>query len=173
MLKKGYIQVYTGNGKGKSTAAIGLLIRALGAGMRVLFAQFLKSNKSCEHYAFKRYLPMVNVKQYAKGFIIGKKPSHKDVVSARKGLEELIKFVSSGEYDLIVLDEANVATHLGIIRVEDLLSLIDKKHPKTELIITGRHADPRITQRADLVTEMKEEKHYFQKGVKARKGIEQ
>ncbi|MCX8027784.1 MAG: cob(I)yrinic acid a,c-diamide adenosyltransferase [Thermodesulfovibrionales bacterium] len=172
MSKKGYIQIYTGDGKGKTTAAMGLIVRAVGAGMRVLFAQFIKSQKCSEHHAFEKYLPMVEVRQYGKGFISKKRPPKCDIEQAQIGLSELTKDVSSGKYDLIVLDEVNVATHLGLIKVEDLINLIKNKHIKTEIVITGRYADEKILQIADLVTEMKEIKHYFSKGIKARKGIE-
>lgn len=171
-MRKGYIQVYTGNGKGKTTAALGLALRAAGAGHKVFFAQFIKEKQCSEHKALERFSDLITLKQYGKGFILKRTPGNSDISAARKGLEELGAVITSGEYDLVVLDEANVAVHHGLVPVEDILNLMETKHKKTELVITGRYADERVMDRADLVTEMKALKHYVFKGVRARVGIE-
>lgn len=117
-------------------------------------------------------MPAITFKQYGKGFILNRKPEKSDIKAAQDGLEELRAVFTSKEYDVVVLDEANVASYLHLITVKDLLSLMEMKPKGMELIITGRHADERVIEKADLVTEMREIKHYGRKGVKARAGIE-
>ena len=169
---RGYVQVYTGNGKGKTTAALGLALRAAGAGLRVFIAQFIKGTACSELEALRRFSDAITVKQFGRGCFVWGRPSRADVDAARKGLSEVRTIVSSGEYQVVILDEANVAAHLGLISVDELLAVIDAKPEDVELVITGRNADPRVIERADLVTEMVEVKHYYSRGVKARKGIE-
>jgi cob(I)alamin adenosyltransferase len=171
-MREGYIQVYTGNGKGKTTAAIGLAMRAAGAGLKVFIAQFIKKRRCSEHHVFDRLSGSITFRQYGRGFILNRKPEKSDIKAARDGLEELRSVITSKEYDVVVLDEANVASHLHLITVKDLLSLMEMKPRGMELVITGRHADKRVIEKADLVTEMREIKHYGRKGVKARAGIE-
>ncbi len=169
---KGYVQVYTGDGKGKTTAAFGLALRAAGAGLRVYIAQFVKGRGSSEHKAFERFSELVTVEQFGRrGFIKGK-PSEEDIKAARDGLEKVRSVLSSGDYDMVILDEANVATHFGLISVDELIEVIDSRPAGVELVITGRRADKKIIDRADLVTEMVDVKHYYQQDVDARKGIE-
>ena len=169
---KGYVQVYTGDGKGKTTAALGLAIRAFGAGLNVFMAQFVKGMKYSEQEAFRVLSDHLTVKQYGRGCFIKGSPSEEDVMVAKKGLEEVKEIMLSGEYQVIILDEANIATFYNLFSVDDLLELINEKPDDIELVITGRKADPRIIEAADLVTEMKEVKHYYQEGVTARVGIE-
>lgn len=169
-MRKGYVHVYTGNAKGKTTAALGLALRAVGAGLKVFIAQFIKSRRCSEHKALERFKDLITIRLYGTGFV--RKTEQSAIKAAQKGFDEVKKIITSGDYDMVILDEINIATHLGLINVDDLLDLIEKKPVKTELIITGRYADKRIIERADLVTEMKEIKHYYKKGVKARKGIE-
>lgn len=169
---KGYVQVYTGEGKGKTTAAFGLALRAAGAGMRVFIAQFVKGLEYSELNALKRFDDLIELKQYGRGCFIFEKPEKDDIAAAQKGLEELKHVISSGEYHVVILDEVNIATHYNLLSVEDLLELIRIKPEHVEIVITGRYADEKIIDRADLVTEMKEIKHYYSKGVEARKGIE-
>ena len=170
-MRKGYIQIYTGNCKGKTTAALGLALRAAGAGLRVFIVQFIKRRKCSEHKALERFSELVTVKQYGTGFLKGRRPKAA-IDSARKGLEEARKIIVSREYDVVILDEVNVATHNNLFSVEELLEVMDAKPSSVELVLTGRHADQRIIDKADLVTEMKEIKHYAKKGIKARTGIE-
>ena len=169
---KGYIQVYTGDGKGKTTAAIGLAIRAAGAGFKVYIAQFVKGMKYNEFNIIDKLKDFITVKQYGRKCFIHDIPAKEDINLAREGLKEVKEIMCSGKYQLIILDEANIATHFNLFSVEDLLDIINSKPEQVELIITGRMADPRIINVADLVTEMKEVKHYYKKGVESRDGIE-
>ena len=169
---KGYIQVYTGNGKGKTTAALGLAIRAAGAGLKVFIAQFIKMGEYSEIKALKRFKDLITVEQFGTGRFIKGKPSASDIEIARKGIEKIKVAFTSGQYNVVIMEEANVAAKLGLLSVENILKIMDEKPKDVELVITGRGADSRIIEKADLVTEMKEVKHYFQKGVKARTGIE-
>ena len=171
-MRKGYIQVYTGNSKGKTTAALGLALRAAGAGLKVFIGQFIKKRRCSEHKALERFKDLITVKQYGTGFLKGGKPTRSEITAAKKGLEEVKKAISSKKYDMVILDEINIAVRNNLIPVEELLDLLEKKPPEIELILTGRYADDKVIDRADLVTEMKEIKHYFRKGIKARVGIE-
>jgi len=169
---KGYIQVYTGDGKGKTTAALGLCLRAAGAGLKVFVAQFLKNREYSEIKALKRFSDCISVEQFGLGRFIRGNPLPEDIEAAQQGLERVKSVFSSGEYDVMVLDEANVAVKYGLFSEQKLLELIALKPENVELLITGRGASPRIIEKADLVTEMKEIKHYFREKVKARVGIE-
>ncbi len=171
-MHKGYIQVYTGNGKGKTTAALGLALRAAGAGHRVFIAQFIKQRHCSEHKALERFSDLVTIKRYGRGFLRGSGPAKADVEAAAKGFKEVKDIIASGHCQLVILDEINIALHYGLIHIEELLDLMEKMPSGMELVLTGRYADSRIIERADLVTEMKEIKHYATRGVKARTGIE-
>ncbi|MHB1252838.1 MAG: cob(I)yrinic acid a,c-diamide adenosyltransferase [Candidatus Humimicrobiaceae bacterium] len=171
-LKKGYTQVYTGDGKGKTTAALGLTLRASGYGLKVFFAQFIKGMRYNEIKALEKFKDNVTVKQYGNGFFIRKEPSEIDVEMAKNGLGEIRQILNSGSYDVVILDEINMAVHFNLFKVEDVVELIKIKPEKVELILTGRKIAPEIMGMADLVTEMKEIKHYYAKGVIAREGIE-
>lgn len=172
--KRGYVQVYTGNGKGKTTAAIGLTVRALGAGFRVFFAQFIKGGRYSEVDMLEKIAATGALvhKQYGKGCFIVREAMEEDRKAAKEGLAEIREAMRSGDFQLIVMDEANVAAKLGLIETADLIGLINEKPPMVELVMTGRGASDELIERADLVTEMKEIKHYYQKGVNARRGIE-
>ena len=170
--RKGYTQVYTGNGKGKTTAAIGLAIRAAGAGLNVFIAQFIKMGDYSEIKALQRFSDLITVEQFGLGRFANRKPALEDIEAAQKGLEKVRNVMASDEYNIIIMEEANVAVKLGLFDEQDLLKLIINKPLDKELVITGRGAAPRIIENADLVTEMKPIKHYFQKGVPARIGIE-
>jgi len=169
---KGYIQIYTGEGKGKTTAALGLTLRAVGAGKKVLFAQFVKGQKYSEIKAIEQFLPNVTLKQYGLKFFIDKLPSEEDIKSAKAGLAELADNIKSSDYDIIVLDEVNIALYYDLFSVQELIEIVSNKKEETELILTGRYAPQELIEIADLVTEMKEIKHYYQQGVQARVGIE-
>ena len=169
---KGFVQIYTGNGKGKTTAAIGLAIRAAGAGLKVFIAQFLKRGKYSEIKTLHKFSDLISIEQYGLGRFIKGEPNQDEVDAAQAGLERLEIVLRSGKYDLIIIEEGNVATACGLIDIQRLLDLITAKTNETELVITGRDAAPAIMDAADLVTEMIEIKHYYQKGVTARKGIE-
>jgi len=168
----GYVQVYTGNGKGKTTAAFGLALRAAGAGLNVFIAQFVKGMEYSELNAIKMFSENITLKQYGRNCFIKNKPTEEDVMIATKGLVEVKEVMASGKYQMIIMDEVNIATYYNLFSADDLLETIDSKPEDVELIITGRYASHKIIERADLVTEMLEIKHYYAKGVKARKGIE-
>ncbi len=169
---KGYVQVYTGDGKGKTTAAIGLAIRSLGAGWRVFFAQFLKVGEYSEHKALGKFSDHLTIKTYGRNVFIKGEPEDEDRRLAQAAYQEIAEIVSSGQYRLVVLDEANVAVHYGLITVDQILDLIDRRAEGVELLITGRYAHSRLIDRADLVTEMLQVKHYYHQGIKARVGVE-
>jgi cob(I)alamin adenosyltransferase len=169
---KGYVHVYTGNGKGKTTAAIGLAIRAAGAGMRVYIAQFVKGMHYSELDALDRYADRITLKQYGRECFIEREPEEEDFRAARQGLEEVKGIVASGDYQMVILDEANIATRYNLFSPDELVELVRSKPEPMELVITGRNADPKVVALADLVTEMKEIKHYYNRGVQARAGIE-
>jgi len=168
----GYIHVYTGHGKGKTTAAIGLAIRAAGAGLRVLIAQFIKERQCSEHAALKRFSDLITIKQYGRGMFLKRKPGRADIAAARAGYEEVKEALRSKQFDMIILDEANVAVRCGLLALQDLLDIMAEKPGSVELVITGRDADKKVMKAADLVTEMREIKHYWKQGVRARRGIE-
>jgi len=173
-LEKGYIQIYTGNGKGKTTAALGLIMRALGSGMKIFLCQFMKNNDTGELNILRQFSDRIKVIQCGLGkFCTSREnPGQDHIDAAKEGFKEAAEAVSSGEYDLIVLDEINVAIYYNLIPVEDLISLLKNKPDKTEIILTGRYADKKLYEYADLITEMKEVKHYYKIGVQQRKGIE-
>jgi cob(I)alamin adenosyltransferase len=168
----GYVQVYTGDGKGKTTAAIGLAIRAVGAGLKVFMGQFVKGMYYNELNALQRFYPDIVVKQYGRGCFIDKKPTDEDICAARKGFEQIEEVIKSGDYDIVILDEANIAVHYGLIPALDFVRLIEERPEGVELVFTGRRACTEIVERADLVSEIKEIKHYYKRGVGAREGIE-
>ena len=169
---KGYIQVYTGNGKGKTTAALGLTLRAVGADKKVFFAQFVKGQIYSEIKALQRFFPLVEVRQYGLTCFIHDKPTQADIDAAKAGFKEVSDIILSGKYDIVVLDEANIAIYYKLFSVNDLIEVLKQKPDETEIIITGRKVEPELIEIADLVTEMQEVKHYYTKGVMARTGIE-
>jgi len=168
---QGMVHVYTGNGKGKTTAAFGLAIRAVGAEKNVYIAQFVKGMKYSELKSLKK-IEKIKIKQYGLNYFIKGKAEQEDINAARKGLEEVAKILKSGEYELVILDEANIAVYYDLFSAEQLIDAIENRSEEVEVVITGRYAADKIIEYADLVTEMKEIKHYYQKGVKARVGIE-
>ncbi len=169
---KGYIQVYTGNGKGKTTAALGLALRAAGAGLKVFIAQFVKGMHYSELDALSRFEDLITVHQYGRDCFIVDKPEQEDIEFARKGFDEAAAVVRNGKHDVVILDELNIAVHMGLININDVIPLMKTKPPHVELVITGRLAHKCIIKLADLVTEMIEVKHYYSKDVTARRGIE-
>lgn len=172
-LSVGKVQVYTGNGKGKTTAALGLMLRASGAGMDCYFGQFMKTDDTSEVRALRQFLGRsVTVETYGSGGEIVGPDRERDAACARAGYEKARAALVSGRYDLVVLDEILVAEHLGLLATGDLLRLMDERPARTELVLTGRWAAEAVLQRADLVTEMGEVRHYFQAGLPARTGIE-
>jgi len=169
---QGYVQVYTGDGKGKTTAALGLTIRAIGAGLKVFIAQFLKRGLYSEIKTLRKFPFQIKIEQFGLPRFRQGKPLPEDVETAQKGLERIKAVMASGEYDIIILEEANIAVWKGLFMEQDLLDIIDAKPMGMEMVITGRGATPKIIEKADLVTEMKRIKHYYYNGVRGRVGIE-
>ncbi|MGC8893785.1 MAG: cob(I)yrinic acid a,c-diamide adenosyltransferase [candidate division WOR-3 bacterium] len=172
MRKRGYVHVYTGDGKGKTTAAFGLALRTLGHGGRVFVVQFMKKGKTGEARALSAFGDSVRVIQTGPSGFLGPDNRGRFLRAARSGFETLRDALCSGEYDLVIGDELAVAVGLGLIPVEEVLELVSERPAGTELVITGRCAPRELIEAADLVTEMREIKHYYKKGVKARRGIE-
>lgn len=172
----GYIQVYTGDGKGKTTAAVGLALRAAGRGLRTYFGQFLKGRTTGEALAAAKLAPLLVIEAFGrKGFVIvtdGGAPEDEDVALAGQGLAKCRTAMLSGRYNIVVLDEVCVAIDLKVLSEAKVLEFLDEKPAGVEVVLTGRRATPALLERADLVTEMMERKHYFAKGVRARDGIE-
>lgn len=168
---QGCVHIYTGNGKGKTTAALGLAIRAAGAGLKVYFGQFLKKGDYSEIRALRRF-PEITVRQFGCGRFVKCRPTMAETGAARRGLASLRKAMLGNAYNLIVADEANCAVTCGLISVDDLLQLIAEKPASVELVFTGREAHPRLIKQADLVSVIQARKHPFNTGVKCRKGID-
>jgi cob(I)alamin adenosyltransferase len=173
-LHQGYVQVYTGNSKGKTTAALGLALRAVGRGFRVCMIQFIKGGGPYgEHLAAARLAPELTIIQTGRaGWVNKNNPDPEDRRLAAEAFALARRTVTAGEYDLVILDEINGAVGFGLIEVEAVLDLIRHKPAQVELVLTGRNADQRVIDAADLVTEMREIKHYYSVGVAAREGIE-
>lgn len=173
-LDKGYIQIYTGNGKGKTTAAIGQAIRAAGNGYRSLIIQFMKEYPYSELISLKKFEEYIEVEQYCSDDFVYKKelPSRKEKEKAQKGIKRTVEEFAEDNFDIIILDEIIVSIYFKLIEVGDVIDLIKNKPSNKELILTGRYCPQELIDLADLVTEMKEVKHYYQKGITSRKGIE-
>lgn len=171
-MKKGYVHVYTGNGKGKTTAALGMALRAAGAGLNVFIAQFVKSMEYSEIKALKRFDDCITVKQYGQGCFIENGACAEDIAIAQKGLSEVKSVLASDRYQVVILDEAAIAVHFNLFSDDELLAALGGRHESAEVIVTGRYASEALIRYADLVTNMQEIKHYYTHGVIARRGIE-
>ena len=173
-LKQGFVQIYTGNGKGKSTAALGQAVRAAGFGLKTYIAQFMKEYPYNELISLKHLSEWISIEQFGGDEFVYKKqlPGEEELDKAKRGLESAKEKMLSGEFDLIILDEAIVAIYFKLIETKDLVEFIKSKPENVELILTGRYCPEELIELADLVTEMKEVKHYYQKGITSRKGIE-
>ena len=171
-LKLGQVQIYTGDGKGKTTAALGLALRAAGAGLRVFFGQFCKGRSVSEHAGLARLGNLVTVRHSGSCVFIQGQPAEADMAAAREMLAELQAALHSGEYEVVIADELNVALDLGLVTMDQVNGLLDARPEQVELVITGRNAPAELIRRADLVTEMLALKHPYDEGLKARKGIE-
>ncbi|MBB6063357.1 cob(I)alamin adenosyltransferase [Thermosipho japonicus] len=167
----GYIHVYTGNGKGKTTAAFGLALRAACADKKVFIGQFIKGMDYSE-LRVPEFIKNIEIEQFGRNCFIFNKPTQEDIDAAKKGLKRIEEVLKNKKYDLVILDEVNVAIYYKLFSVEDVLEVLNKRDENVEIILTGRYAPKKFIEIADLVTEMKEIKHYYKKGVKARKGIE-
>jgi len=170
-LKKGLVQVYTGCGKGKTTASLGLALRASGAGLKVYIMQFIKGREYSELKAIKG-LKNITVDQCGRGCFIRKKPSNLDIKKAEQGFLKTKRNILSGKYDVVILDEINITLHLSLLKTEEVVSLIKVKPKHVELVLTGRYCPKAILKKADLITKMHDVRHPYEKGIKARLGIE-
>ncbi|HDP54133.1 MAG TPA: cob(I)yrinic acid a,c-diamide adenosyltransferase [Bacteroidetes bacterium] len=168
---KGYTHLYTGNGKGKTTAAMGLALRAVGAGKSVFVGQFVKGMYYSELESIKT-IKSITIKQYGLNCFIKQNPTQNDIDAALKGFAQIQTIVNTKKYDIVILDEICIALYYKLIPISSVLELIKNKPFETEIVLTGRYAPPELIEIADLVTEMKEVKHYFNIGIEARKGIE-
>ena len=173
-LGKGYVQVYTGTGKGKTTAAMGLAFRAMGYGLKTYIGQFMKGMHYSELDAAKMVPGYITIEQYGKGGFIHVKsgPDETDIRMAKEGLARTREAMLSGKYDVVIFDEIITGYFFKLISLEEMLEIIKDKPDGVEVVLTGRNAPPELIEAADLVTEMKEVKHYYTKKVKARSGIE-
>lgn len=168
---KGYVQLYTGDGKGKSTAAFGLAVRALCSGRSVWIGQFVKSMKYNETRIAELF-PAVHIEQSGRGCFIGRDPESVDCGMAREGLRRAREAMTSGEWDVVILDELNIALHFGLLGVGEVIDALRSRDPRVEVVITGRYAPRELVDEADLVTDMREVKHYYSLGVLSRDGID-
>ena len=172
-LDQGLIQIYTGDGKGKTTAALGLALRAAGHDMQVYIVQFMKGWPHYGELVTLRRHPNITLKQFGRpDFVDRDNPDPRDIRMAKEALQHSLDVIASGEYDVVVLDEINVALDFQLVSLEQVLGLLDAKPRHVELVLTGRSAHPQVVQRADLVTEMLEIKHPYAAGIQGRKGIE-
>jgi cob(I)alamin adenosyltransferase len=169
----GLVQVITGGGKGKTTAAFGLGLRAVGHGLRVHALQFMKGDTRYGEFQSVGYLPSFTVERFGTGGLIDmNNPSDADKLEAQRGLTRAREAMLSGDYEVIILDEVNVAVSWKLLPVEDVLALIQDKPPNVELVLTGRYADPKLIEVADYVTQLGQVKHPYEKGILARQGID-
>lgn len=170
---KGLVIVITGNGKGKTTAAFGQALRAIGQGYKVFVLQFMKGKKYGEFIAAEKYLPPLTIRMSGlDSFVMRNNPADIDIELAQKGLDAAQKAIKSGKYDMVILDEINVALDFKLIKLKNVIELIKNKPPALDLILTGRYASAEIIKLADTVSEIKEIKHHYAAGIKDRAGIE-
>ncbi len=170
-MEQGYIHVYTGNGKGKTTAAFGLTVRALCAGKSVYIGQFVKSMKYNET-GLENFFDRLKIEQLGRGCYLQRNPEPQDIEMAQQGLKRCWTAMYDEKYDVVVLDELTIAIHFGLLEVAEVVDWLKNKRTETEVVITGRYASPELIEVADLVTDMKEVKHYYMQGVLSRNGID-
>lgn len=168
---KGYIHLYTGDGKGKTTAAFGLALRALCAGKSVRIGQFVKNMKYNETRIVEKF-PKVECQQFGRGCFIERQPDKEDILLAQRGWEKCQEWLSQEEVDMVILDEICIALHFGLLEEEVVVEGIRQRKPHIEVVLTGRYASKRLVEVADLVTQMQEIKHYYTQGVLSRNGID-
>ena len=173
-IDKGYVQVYTGNCKGKTTAALGLAFRAMGSGLKTYIGQFMKGQQYGELEAAKMVAPYITIEQYGRKDLVHVKnpPREDDLRMAADGLARARDAMMSGSYDIVVFDEILTAHHFNLVSLDSILDIVRTRPDKVEVVLTGRYAPPEVVDACDLVTEMVEVKHYYSRGVGARRGIE-
>lgn len=170
-MSEGFVHVYTGNGKGKTTAAIGLAVRAACFGKKVYIGQFIKGMKYNE-VKIQDKMPNIKIEQYGENCFIANDPTEADVKRAKEGFEKIDKILKGDEYDLVILDELTIALFYKLLSVDDVIESLENRNKEIEVVITGRYAPKELIEYADLVTEMKEVKHYYYQGVLSRDGID-
>ncbi len=171
-MKKGYIHIYTGNGKGKTTASLGLGLRAAGAGYKVHMFQFMKGRRYSELDGLEK-VDNFTISQHGRDEFVNKEnPEQVDIDLAREGFSKAKELINSNSYDMIILDEINVAVDFNLISLNDMLKLVEEKPEKLEIVLTGRYANPELIKIADYVSEILEIKHPYQIGIKSRKGVD-
>jgi cob(I)alamin adenosyltransferase len=172
-LVENMIQIYTGNGKGKTTAALGLAVRAAGHGLNVLMIQFMKGKINYGELEAVKNITGITIEQFGRpDFVNPENPDAEDIRLAQEGLKRAEEAIMSKRYDLVILDEINVAVNFGLIRAKEVIDVMQRKPENTELILTGRYMPDEFAQYADLITECREIKHYFKKGITARPGFD-
>lgn len=176
MFERGYIQIYTGDGKGKTTASLGLALRAIGHGWKVAIVQFTKGDQT-DYYgeiiSSSKLMPNLEVAQFGLDRVVySHNVNIEDFKEARKGWKFAKELISSEKYQLVILDEINVCADLGMIKISEIKEMLINRPKNMEIVLTGRRAHPELVAMAHLVTEMKPIKHYFEQGVMARQGIE-
>ena len=171
-MQKGYIQIYTGNGKGKTTAAFGLALRASGYGKKIFIGQFVKGMKYGELESIKMFSDTITLKQFGRDCFIYNDPKPEDIEIAREGWDEVNRILDENKIDILILDEIGIAIHYKLISTNEVADFMKRKPANMELILTGRNIPEELFELADLVTEMKEIKHYYKADVPAREGIE-
>ena len=171
-MQKGYVQIYTGNGKGKTTAALGLALRASAYGKKIFIGQFVKGMKYGELESIKKFSDTITLKQFGRDCFIYNDPEPEDIEAARKGWEEVNTILIENKIDILILDEIGIAILYKLISTREVIDFIKRKPKEMELIMTGRYMPEELFELADLVTEMKEIKHYYTRDIPAREGIE-
>lgn len=171
IIKESFVHIYTGNGKGKSTAAFGLALRALFANKTVYIGQFVKDMKYHET-GIEKIINGIKIEQLGAGCFIDRKPCENDKIIAKKALQKCGKILENGDFDVVILDEINIAIYFKLFSSKEVIEILQKRDPKVEVILTGRYATKELIDFADLVTEMKEIKHYYTQGVTSREGID-
>jgi cob(I)alamin adenosyltransferase len=173
-MRKGLLIVFTGEGKGKTTAALGTALRAIGQGFKVMMIQFIKGSwKSSELESARKLAPMLEIRPMGRGFVFKDKgPTPEDIKAAEDGWALAKDKMHSGEYDVIILDELNNAVHYGLLKLDDVLQGLKARPETLHVIVTGRYAKPQLIEAADLVTEMVPVKHPYQEGIQAQAGID-
>ena len=171
-LEKGFVHCYTGSGKGKTTAALGLALRAAGAGLSVFIIQFAKGTETSELKALRKFSKNITIRQFGTRAFIKNSPSGIDRMRAAHGLAMVKKVIGSDRYDMVILDEVCGACHARLIPTDELIATLKERPQAVEVVLTGRNASKKLIEAADLVTEFREIKHYYSLGIRGRKGIE-
>lgn len=170
-MERGFVRLYTGSGQGKTTAAFGLLMRVLGSGQTAYVGQFVK-NEQYNETQVTRYCKRVEIEQLGMGCFLDQPPTELDAQAAQAALVHVAEIMKNGLYDLVILDEITIAIQYGLVTVQEVIDAVKARNPHVEVVMTGRYTPPELVEHADLVTEMREVKHYYQQGVLSRDGYD-